>query len=84
MGCSWSQDPVRGPQRLAEHRYDAEILRVAKAAGFGILENLVVERYPFDDIAEYIREKRVDFGAIVVGTGGGSAKRVDRRVLIYG
>jgi len=20
MGCSWSQDPVRGPQRLAEPR----------------------------------------------------------------
>ncbi|MCT9010786.1 ParA family protein [Streptomyces rhizosphaerihabitans] len=48
--------------------------KVAKAAGFEIPANLVVERYPFDDIAEYIREKRAEFGAIVVDAGGGSAK----------
>ncbi|UUU29319.1 ParA family protein [Streptomyces sp. CA-210063] len=48
--------------------------KVAKAEGFEIPENLVVERYPFDDIAEYIREKRAEFGAIVVDAGGGSAK----------
>lgn len=46
----------------------------AKAAGFEIPENLHVERYPFEDIAEYIREKRTEFGAIVVDAGGGSAK----------
>ncbi|WP_385624505.1 hypothetical protein PXH67_11025 [Streptomyces sp. P8-A8] len=33
-----------------------------------------VERYPFDDIAEYIRTKRAEFDAIVVAAGGGSAK----------
>jgi chromosome partitioning protein len=48
--------------------------KVAQAAGFEIPANLVVERYPFDDIAEYIREKRAEFGAIVVDAGGGSAK----------
>ncbi|MFE4823187.1 hypothetical protein ACFRFU_43615 [Streptomyces sp. NPDC056704] len=40
-------------------------------------DNLVVERYPFDDIAEYIRAKHAEFGAIVVdaaAAGGGSAK----------
>ncbi|WP_327699711.1 ParA family protein [Streptomyces sp. NBC_00459] len=34
----------------------------------------MVERYPFDDIAEYIRTKRAEFGAIVVDAGGSSAK----------
>ncbi|MGW3312209.1 ParA family protein [Streptomyces sp. NPDC001073] len=48
--------------------------KVAQAAGFEIPANLVVERYPFDDIAEYIREKRAEFGAIVIDAGGGSAK----------
>nr|WP_277611432.1 hypothetical protein [Streptomyces scabichelini] len=48
--------------------------KVAQAEGFEIPANLVVERYPFDDIAEYIREKRAKFGAIVVDAGGGSAK----------
>ncbi|MGY4921261.1 ParA family protein [Streptomyces sp. 900105755] len=48
--------------------------KVAQAAGFEIPENLVVERYPFDDIAEYIRVKRAEFGAIVVDAGGGSAR----------
>ncbi|MFJ7096263.1 ParA family protein [Streptomyces mirabilis] len=48
--------------------------KVAKAEGFEIPDNLVVERYPFDDIAEYIRAKRAEFGAIVVDAGGGSAK----------
>ncbi|MCZ4605882.1 ParA family protein [Streptomyces sp. Lzd4kr] len=45
--------------------------KVAQAAGFDIPANLVVERYPFDDIAEYIR---AEFGAIVVDAGGGSAR----------
>lgn len=53
------------------HRRGSE---VAQAEGFEIPQNLVVERYPFDDIAEYIREKRAEFGAIVVDAGGGSAK----------
>lgn len=48
--------------------------KVAQAAGFEIPGNLMVERYPFDDIAEYIRTKRAEFGAIVVDAGGGSAK----------
>ncbi|WP_149823698.1 hypothetical protein [Streptomyces tailanensis] len=48
--------------------------RVAQAESFGIPANLVVERYPFDDIAEYIRAKRSEFGAIVVDAGGGSAR----------
>ncbi|MFE3855146.1 ParA family protein [Streptomyces griseorubiginosus] len=48
--------------------------KVAQAAGFEIPANLVVERYPFDDIAEYIRAKRAEFGAIVVDAGGGSAR----------
>ncbi|MFD8736586.1 ParA family protein [Streptomyces sp. NPDC059618] len=48
--------------------------KVAKAEGYEIPEHLVVERYPFDDIAEYIRAKRAEFGAIVVDAGGGSAK----------
>ncbi|MFG2943325.1 ParA family protein [Streptomyces sp. NPDC048282] len=48
--------------------------KVAQAAGFEIPENLVVERYPFDDIAEYIHAKRAEFGAIVVDAGGGSAR----------
>ncbi|MFF7947619.1 ParA family protein [Streptomyces griseorubiginosus] len=48
--------------------------KVAQAAGFEIPANLVVERYPFDDIAEYIRTKRAEFGAIVVDAGGGSAR----------
>lgn len=48
--------------------------KVAQAAGFEIPANLVVERYPFDDIADYIRTKRAEFGAIVVDAGGGSAK----------
>ncbi|WP_371550479.1 ParA family protein [Streptomyces sp. NBC_00554] len=48
--------------------------KVAKADGFEIPDNLVVERYPFDDIAEYLRAKRSEFGAIVVDAGGGSAK----------
>ncbi|WP_329544371.1 ParA family protein [Streptomyces sp. NBC_01356] len=48
--------------------------KVAKAEGFEIPANLVIERYPFDDIAEYIRDKRTEFGAIVVDAGGGSAK----------
>lgn len=48
--------------------------KVAQAAGFEVPENLVVERYPFDDIAEYVRAKRAEFGAIVVDAGGGSAR----------
>ncbi|MCG7204736.1 ParA family protein [Streptomyces arenae] len=48
--------------------------KVAQADGFEIPANLTVERYPFDDIAEYIRTKRVEFGAIIVDAGGGSAK----------
>ena len=48
--------------------------KVAQAAGFEIPANLVIERYPFDDIAEYIRTKRAEFGAIVVDGGGGSAR----------
>ncbi|WP_150135129.1 hypothetical protein [Streptomyces hyaluromycini] len=32
--------------------------------------NPVIERYPLDDIAEYIRTKRAEFGAIVVDAGG--------------
>jgi hypothetical protein len=48
--------------------------KVAQAEGFEIPANLVVERYPFDDIAEYIREKRSEFGAIVVDAGGGSSR----------
>ncbi|MEW1771801.1 ParA family protein [Streptomyces sp. NPDC086777] len=48
--------------------------KVAQATGFEIPENLVVERYPFDDIAEYIHAKRAEFGAIVVDAGGGSAR----------
>ncbi|WP_369250589.1 ParA family protein [Streptomyces sp. R41] len=48
--------------------------KVAQAAGFEIPANLVIERYPFDDIAEYIRAKRTEFGAIVVDAGGGSAR----------
>jgi chromosome partitioning protein len=48
--------------------------KVAAAEGFEIPKNLLVERYPFDDIAEYIREKRPEFGAIVVDAGGGSAR----------
>ncbi|WP_405856847.1 ParA family protein [Streptomyces sp. NBC_00988] len=48
--------------------------KVAQAAGFEIPANLVIERYPFDDLAEYIRAKRSEFGAIVVDAGGGSAK----------
>lgn len=48
--------------------------KVAQAAGFEIPANLIVERYPFDDIAEYIRTKRAEFGAIVVDAGGGSAR----------
>ncbi|MFJ9379970.1 ParA family protein [Streptomyces sp. NPDC101455] len=48
--------------------------KVAQAAGFEIPANLVVERYPFDDLAEYIRTKHTEFGAIVVDAGGGSAK----------
>ncbi|MFD4561291.1 ParA family protein [Streptomyces sp. NPDC058469] len=48
--------------------------KVAQAAGFEIPGTLVVERYPFEDIAEYIREKHAEFGAIVVDAGGGSAK----------
>jgi chromosome partitioning protein len=46
----------------------------AKAAGYEVPETLHVERYPFEDIAEYIREKRSQFGAIVVDAGGGSSK----------
>ncbi|MFD7609056.1 ParA family protein [Streptomyces mirabilis] len=49
-------------------------LKVAQAAGFEIPANLVIERYPFDDIAEHIRTKRAEFGAIVVDAGGGSAR----------
>ncbi|MFJ1609214.1 ParA family protein [Streptomyces sp. NPDC088253] len=48
--------------------------RVAQAAGYEIPANLVVERYPFDDIAEYIHTKRAEFGAIIVDAGGGSAR----------
>lgn len=48
--------------------------KVTQAAGFEIPANLVVERYPFDDIAEYIRTKRAEFGAIMVDAGGGSAR----------
>ncbi|MFL1901227.1 ParA family protein [Streptomyces tauricus] len=48
--------------------------KVAQAEGFEIPANLVIERYPFDDIAEYIRDKRAEFGAIVIDAGGGSAK----------
>lgn len=48
--------------------------KVAQAAGFEIPANLVIKRYPFDDIAEYIRTKRAEFGAIVVDAGGGSAR----------
>ncbi|WP_030669526.1 P-loop NTPase family protein [Streptomyces cellulosae] len=45
----------------------------AQAKGSEIPEHLVIERHPFDDIAEYIREKRAQYGAIVVdaGSGGG-------------
>jgi chromosome partitioning protein len=45
--------------------------KAAQAKGFEIPENLVVERHPFDDIAEYIREKRAQYGAIVVDAGSG-------------
>ncbi|WP_089102821.1 ParA family protein [Streptomyces hyaluromycini] len=48
--------------------------KVAQAEGFEIPANLVIERYPFDDLAEYIRTKRAEFGAIVVDAGGGSAR----------
>ncbi|MFE7030017.1 ParA family protein [Streptomyces sp. NPDC057621] len=48
--------------------------KVAASAGFEIPSNLVIERYPFDDIAEYIRDKRAEFAAIVIDVGGGSAK----------
>ncbi|RPE38986.1 chromosome partitioning protein [Streptomyces sp. Ag109_O5-1] len=48
--------------------------KVAQAEGFEIPANLVIERYPFDDLAEYIRAKRAEFGAIVVDAGGGSAR----------
>ncbi|MYX29717.1 ParA family protein [Streptomyces sp. SID8381] len=57
---------------ISQSAYDW--FKVAQAAGFEIPENLVVERYPFDDIAEYIRAKRSEFGAIVVDAGGGSAR----------
>ncbi|MCM2390974.1 ParA family protein [Streptomyces albipurpureus] len=46
--------------------------KVAKADGFEIPENLTVERYPFEDIADYIREKRKEYDAIVVDVGGGN------------
>ncbi|MGW6459722.1 ParA family protein [Streptomyces sp. NPDC055078] len=46
--------------------------KVAQADGFEIPVNLTVERYPFEDIAEYIREKRKEYDAIVVDVGGGS------------
>jgi chromosome partitioning protein len=48
--------------------------KVAQAAGYEIPANLVVERYPFDDIAEYIRTMRAEFGAIIVDAGGGNAR----------
>ncbi|MCA1217400.1 ParA family protein [Streptomyces sp. 8L] len=48
--------------------------KVAQADGFEIPDNLVVERFPFDDVAEYIRANRGKFGAIVVDAGGGSAR----------
>ncbi|WP_445517245.1 ParA family protein [Streptomyces sp. NEAU-174] len=57
---------------ISQSAYDW--FKVAQAEGFEIPENLVVERFPFDDIAEYIREKRSQFGAIVVDAGGGSAR----------
>ncbi|WAU81201.1 hypothetical protein O1Q96_16315 [Streptomyces sp. Qhu-G9] len=43
--------------------------KVAKTAGFDIPANLFIERHPFDDIAEYIRDKHTKFGAIVVDAG---------------
>lgn len=46
----------------------------AEANGEEMPSNLVVVRHPFDDIAEFIREKRSEFGAIVVDAGGGNAK----------
>lgn len=57
---------------ISQSAYDW--FKVAQAEGFEIPENLVVERYPFDDIAEYIQAKRAEFGAIVVDAGGGSAR----------
>ncbi|MBY8887223.1 ParA family protein [Streptomyces sp. PTM05] len=47
--------------------------KVALASGIEIPPLLTVERYPFDDIAEYIRAKRAHYGAIVVDAGGGDA-----------
>ncbi|WP_230194118.1 ParA family protein [Streptomyces coriariae] len=54
--------------------------KVAQAEGFAIPANLVVERFPFDDIAEYIRAERAGFGAIVVDVGGGSARIIHEAV----
>lgn len=57
---------------ISQSAYDW--MKEAKAAQFNIPEKLRIERYPFEDIAEYIREKRSQFGAIVVDAGGGSSK----------
>lgn len=46
----------------------------AEAGGEPVPSNLVVVRHPFDDIAEYIREQRAAYYAIVVDAGGGNAK----------
>ncbi|MFF2464211.1 hypothetical protein [Streptomyces mirabilis] len=64
--------PLLDADATSQSAYDW--FKVATAQGFDIPANLVVERYPFDDIAEYIRAKRAEFGAIVIDAGGGSAK----------
>ncbi|MEE1763399.1 hypothetical protein [Streptomyces sp. SP18BB07] len=55
--------------------------KVAQAEDFEIPENLVVEWYPFDDIAECVRAKRAEFGAIVVDAGGAAAPGSSTRLL---
>jgi hypothetical protein len=43
----------------------------------------VVERYPFDDIADYIRTKRAEFGARCFFAGCCLRLRVFGRVALY-
>jgi chromosome partitioning protein len=48
--------------------------KVAKAEGWHIPPTLTVVRHPFEDLAEHIRDKRRDYGAIIVDVGGDSAQ----------
>ncbi|MFF4346052.1 hypothetical protein [Streptomyces sp. NPDC001530] len=73
-GVAVRRKALHAAERGAYQEADYDWFKVTQAEGFEIPENLVVERHPFDGIAEYIRAKRPEFGAIVVDAGGGSTR----------